>query len=170
MMKSMLTTTAADGDVRMGDSGSLVIDSITGQPCGYVIASNRLQQLYVVPLCLMLQQISEMVSIPNVNPEVFLNLEPNWRPIQAQGPVFRVLMTYFSQSWSRTRIEEPRPAWLRKLRAKCAGGWNYIEMGIRGLLSPSTAKLSTYHGLTSHKQCDVFSECDIQYPLLLLEA
>ncbi|KAL9471846.1 hypothetical protein ACSS6W_009787 [Trichoderma asperelloides] len=160
----------ADGDVRMGDSGSLVIDSITGQPCGYVIASNRLQQLYVVPLCLMLQQISEMVSIPNVKPEAFLNLEPNWRPIQAQGPVFRVLMTYFSQSWSRTRIEEPRPAWLRKLRAKCAGGWNYIEMGIRGLLSPSTAKLSTYHGLTSHKQCDVFSEYDIQYPLLLLEA
>ncbi|KAL6900465.1 hypothetical protein GGI43DRAFT_49952 [Trichoderma evansii] len=147
-----------DGDVRMGDSGSLVIDSITNQPCGYVIAVNRLQELYVVPLCSVLRQIAEMVSIPNVKPEVFLNLEPNQRPIQAQGPVFRVLMTYFSQIWSRTSMEELRPAWLRKLRAKCAGGWSYIEMGVCGLLSSSIPKLSTFYRLASHNQHDKFSD------------
>lgn len=154
----------------MGDGGSLVIDSITNQPCGYVIAVNRLQELYVVPLCSVLCQIAEMVSIPNVKPEVFLNLEPNQRPIQTQGPVFRVLMTYFSQPWSRTRTEELRPAWLRKLRAKCAGGWSYIEMGVCSLLSQSIPNLSSRYRLACHSQRDKFSEYDVQHPLLLLKA
>lgn len=147
----------------MGDSGSLVIDSITGQPCGYVIAVNRFQELYVMPLCLVLQQIAEMVSIPNVRPEVFLSLEPIQQPIQAQGPAFRVLMTYFSQPWSRIRVEEQRPAWLRKLRAKCAGGWTYVQMGVRRLLLPSILKLSTRYRLASHNQRNKFSEYDIQH-------
>lgn len=154
----------------MGDSGSLVIDAITGQPCGYVIAINRLQELYVVPLCSVLQQISELVSIPNVKPEVFLNLEPNQRPIQAQGPAFKLLMTYFSQPWSRTKIEEPRPAWLRKLRAKCAGGWSYVEMGVRGIFLPSILKVSKRYCSISGYQRDEFSEYDVQRPSLLLKA
>ncbi|EHK49540.1 hypothetical protein TRIATDRAFT_23660, partial [Trichoderma atroviride IMI 206040] len=71
---TVTVTGLTDGDVRMGDSGSLVIDTITRQPCGYVIAVNRVQELYVMPLCLVLQQIAETVSIPNVRPELFLNL------------------------------------------------------------------------------------------------
>ncbi|KAL7921322.1 hypothetical protein ACQKWADRAFT_296162 [Trichoderma austrokoningii] len=142
-----------DGDVRMGDSGSLVIDTITGQPCGYVIAKNRAQELYVMPLGLAIQQMAEMVPIPNVKPEVFFNLEWNQRPIQTQGPDFRLLMTYFSQPWSRARMEEQRrPAWLRKLRAKCAGGWSCVQMGVRSILLPSIQILSTHYRLMSHDQ------------------
>lgn len=160
----------ADGDVQMGDSGSLVIDSITGQPCGYVVAKNRSQELYVMPLGLAIQQMAEMVPMPNVKPEVFLKLERNQRPIQAQGPDFRLLMTYFSQPWSRDRVRERRSAWLRKLRASCAGGWNYVQVGVRSLLVPSIMRLSTLHRLKSHDQDGNSSEYDIRLSQVLLKA
>jgi hypothetical protein len=144
----------------VGDSGSLVIDTITGQPCGYVVAVNRFQELYVIPLCLAVQQIAEMVSAPNVRPEVFLNLQQIQRPVQAQQPVNRVLMTNFSQTWSQSRIEERRPAWLRKLRAKCVGGWGYVQTGVLSLLLPTILKLSTRYRLSSHKRSKRFSQYD----------
>ncbi|KAK1237357.1 hypothetical protein MKX08_002982 [Trichoderma sp. CBMAI-0020] len=155
---TVTVTGLTDGDVRMGDSGSLVIDTVTSQPCGYVVAVNRVQELYVIPLCLVLQQIAETVSIPNVRPKLFLNLKQTQQPIQAQGPDFGILMTYFSQLWSRTKAEEQRrPAWLRKLRAKCCGGWSYVRMGVRNLWLPSIQKLSRY-GFEAYNQNNRFSD------------
>ncbi|RFU80812.1 hypothetical protein TARUN_1377 [Trichoderma arundinaceum] len=72
------TVTVEDSDtIFVGDSGALVIDTLTEQPYGYVIAINQFKELYIMPLLSVLNQISEMIAIPDVSPQVFMMLVPN---------------------------------------------------------------------------------------------
>lgn len=88
------------GQISVGDSGALVIDSLTEQPYGYVIAVNHFQELYVVPLKSVLEQISQMMPIPNVYPQIFMTLSPCLASIPLPRDVKDSKPTkLFSQYW-----------------------------------------------------------------------
>ncbi|UKZ58209.1 hypothetical protein TrVGV298_012076 [Trichoderma virens] len=88
----------------VGDSGALVIDSITKKPYGYVIGINYFQELYVIPLEPVLEQISQMMPASNGNPEIFMGLVSSPVP----GPLTRDrkysrLTRRLSRYWPRTQ-------------------------------------------------------------------
>ncbi|KAM0257935.1 hypothetical protein ACHAQJ_004093 [Trichoderma viride] len=120
-----------DAGMQKGGSGALVIDSLTEQPYGYVIAANHFQELYVVSLDSALQQISKIVPLPYVEPEVFMNIVPNPLLSPGQGNIFKELMRNFSQYWALVKTDNspvPRqPARFNEPHVKYMNDWKNNE-------------------------------------------
>ncbi|KAL7928735.1 hypothetical protein V8C35DRAFT_317400 [Trichoderma chlorosporum] len=88
----------------VGDSGALVMDSLTEKPYGYVIGINYFQELYVIPLHSVLEQIAQMMPVCVGNPEIFMALVPRFRtsPPSEDGKESSLQFTrHLSQYWPK---------------------------------------------------------------------
>ncbi|KAL6814503.1 hypothetical protein J3E69DRAFT_375914 [Trichoderma sp. SZMC 28015] len=87
----------------VGDSGALVIDSLTEKAYGYVIGINHFQELYVIPLQSVLDQIYQMLPISNGVPEIFMALDsrPGPPPKDYKHAAFG-FASHLNQYWPRT--------------------------------------------------------------------
>ncbi|KAL7799927.1 hypothetical protein V8C37DRAFT_97299 [Trichoderma ceciliae] len=128
------TVFAVDSSVYAGDSGALVIDSLTEELYGYVIATNQFQELYVMPLKSVIRQISEIIAIPNVKPEVFVAVVPTLLAPQniVEAPE---LTNHFFQYWPVKKTQKalvvPRVAGMDKSYMKYGKDLKTTEEGIR---------------------------------------
>lgn len=91
------------GQMSVGDSGALVIDSLTEKAYGYVIGINYFQELYVIPLQSVLDQIYQMLPISNGTPEIFMALDsrPGPLPKDYKHASFG-FASHLNQYWPRT--------------------------------------------------------------------
>ncbi|KAL7781137.1 hypothetical protein V8C43DRAFT_311360 [Trichoderma afarasin] len=97
------TVSLADpSQMSVGDSGALVIDSLTEKAYGYVIGINYFQELYVIPLQSVLDQIYQMLPISNGTPEIFMALDSRPGPLPTEGKHSAFgFASHLNQYWPR---------------------------------------------------------------------